>query len=255
MEHAQKLFSTRGGTLTLALLAAVIAGIAVFAYVTNYRDSVKSGGEPAKVLVAQSLIPEGTAGESVARNELYVAQDVRESQLREGALTDPASLRDRTAVADVYPGQQLTTTDFAPSGSALATTLAPRQRAITLAFDATHGITNSLNAGDRVDVYAIFNVQSLQGGGQAEPLLRLIIQNVHVVDVVKNGDSTSAQLTFRVSPREAAELAFASDNGRLWLTLRPADRAKASPPSAVTVQTLMLGVPPVTVLKSLGARK
>ena len=255
MEHAQKLFQTRGGTMILAVLAAVVAGIAVLVYVVNYRESVSAGGEPAGVLVAKSLIPEGTAGESVARNQLFVTQEVRQSQLQEGALTDPASLRGRTAVADVYPGSQLTAADFAASGSALATTLAPRQRAITLAFDTTHGITNSLRAGDRVDVYALFNVTSVAGSGESRPLLRLIMQNVHVVDVLNTGDGGSALLTFRVPPQRAAELAFASENGRLWLTLRPSDRAKLTPPSAVTVETLMLGVPPVVALRSLGARK
>lgn len=251
MEHAQKLFSTRGGTLALAGIAALIAGIAVFVYVHNYRESVRSGGTPAEVLVAKSLIPAGTAGEAVARNGLFVAQDVRESQVLEGAITDPATLRGRTTTADVYPGQQLTTADFATTGGALATTLAPRQRAITLPFDATHGIINSLRAGDTVDVYAIFNVGA---GGQTQPLLRLIMQKIQVVDVATSNEGQAARLTFRVRPQQAAQLAFASDNGRLWLSLRPSDRGKPSPPSAVTVETLMLGIPPVTVLRSLGAR-
>src|SRR5262245_10686916 len=255
MEHAQKLFSTRGGTLALAGIAALIAGIAVFVYVHNYRNSVRSGGTPAEVLVAKSLILSGTSGEAVARNGLFVTQEVRQSQLRDGALTDPASLRGRTAADDVYPGQQLTTTDFATTGSALATTLAPKQRAISLQFDATHGIVNSLNAGDKVDVYAIFNVTAGASGGQSSPLLRLIMQKIQVVDVALNGDGQSARLTFRVRPQQAAELAFANDNGRLWLTLRPSDRARPSPPSAVTVDTLMLGVPPVAALRSLGARR
>lgn len=242
--------------MALAVVSAVIAGIAVLVYVVNYRESVSAGGEPAEVLVAKATIPEGTAGEAVARSQLFVTQEVRQSQLQEGALTDPASLRGRTAVTDVYPGSQLTAADFAPSGSALATTLAPRQRAITLAFDTTHGITNSLRPGDRVDVYALFNVTPIAGGsGESRPLLRLIMQNVHVVDVVKTGEGGSALLTFRVPPERAADLAFASENGRLWLTLRPSDGAKATPPSAVTVETLMLGVPSVVVLNSLGARK
>ena len=41
MEHAQKLFSTRGGTLVLAGGAALLAAIAVFVYIHNYRDRGK----------------------------------------------------------------------------------------------------------------------------------------------------------------------------------------------------------------------
>jgi Flp pilus assembly protein CpaB len=262
MEYAQKLFSTRGGTMVLAGVAALIAGIAVFVYVTNYRDSVREGGQAAHVVVPNRLIPEGTPGEAVLRDHSFQLQDVRESQLLEGALTDPAALRGRTAVQDVFPNQQITEADFVPTGTALATSLAPRQRAITLSFDSTHGIVNALRGGDRVDVYAIFNVvpvdsagRATSGSGQSRPLLRLIMQDVHVVEVLKSSDTGSAQLTFRVKPSEAAKLAFARDNGNLWLTLRPPSGAKASPPSAVTVETLMLGVRPVIVLRELGARK
>jgi Flp pilus assembly protein CpaB len=103
-----------------------------------------------------------------------------------------------------------------------------------------------------VDVYAIFDIGA---GGQSHPLLRLIMQKIQIVSVDPTSDGGSARLTFRVRAKQAAELAFASDNGRLWLTLRPSDRARPSPPSAVTVDTLMLGVPPVAALRSLGARR
>ena len=53
---------------------------------------------------------------------------------------------------------------------------------------------------------------------------------------------------------QAAELQFASQNGTLWLALRPSVGAKSSPPSITSMETLLLGVPPRTVLHSLGAR-
>jgi hypothetical protein len=37
--------------------------------------------------------------------------------------------------------------------------------------------------------------------------------------------------------------------------LRPSSGAKASPPSIVTVDTLLLGLPPVTALKTFGGRR
>lgn len=252
MEYAQKLFSTRGGTMALAVVAALIAGIAVLVYVTSYRDSVQEGAQASNVLVATSFIAKGTPGEAVARDQSFRIDEVREAQLPEGALVDPAALRDRTAVADIYPGTQLTAADFAPSGSALATTLAGSQRAITIPLDSARGIVNFVRAGDRVDVYAAYNV------GNSRPVLRLIMQNVQVVEVQKPGDSTSrssSQLTMRVKPQQAANLAFAADFGSIWLTLRPASGAKSSPPSLVTVETQMLGIPPVQVLRSLGGRK
>src|SRR5262245_45196007 len=97
MEYAHKLFSTRGGTLALAGLTALIAAVAVFAYVKHYRSSVKEGGTPATVLVSSAPIVKGTPGTLIATKHLYQATTIRESQLREGAISDPSSLRGMVA--------------------------------------------------------------------------------------------------------------------------------------------------------------
>lgn len=262
MEHAQRLFSTRGGTFILAGIAAVLAGIAVVVYVTNYRDSVKSGGLPATVLVAKSLIPTGTPGETVALKHLYQVQEVRTSQLIDGAISDPAGLRDRVAATDILPGAQLTATDFTTTGGQLASTLTGPQRAITIPLASAQGLVDTIQEGDHVDVYAGFNVtavdsrgQPLAMGGQSRPMLRLIERDLRVLDVSTDSQSTRvSNITLRSTPRQAAELAFASDNGKVWLVLRPPTGATPSPPSPVTVETLMLGMPPVQIVRSLRGR-
>jgi Flp pilus assembly protein CpaB len=264
MEHAQKLFSTRGGTMVLAGLAAVLAAIAVFTYIHNYRNSVQKGGTPATVLVAQSLIPKGTPGDAVATRQLYQAQTIRESQLREGAISDPVSLRGQVAATDILPGQQITDQDFTSAGGGLASELVGPQRAITIPIDSAHGMIGQLQDGDRVDVYAGFNVTPVDslgrptGGGQARQVLRLIMQRITVLDVSKSsrtGGTSANQITLRATPRQAAELAFASDNGALWFVLRPPTGATPSPPSIVTAETMLLGVQPVAALHSLGGRR
>jgi Flp pilus assembly protein CpaB len=250
MEHAQKLFSTRGGTLVLAGSAALLAAIAVFVYVHNYLDSVKQGGTAASVMVAGSLIPKGTPGDSVATKHLFQVQAIRESQLREGALSDPASLRDRVAATDIFPGQQLTSADFTTSSGTLASTLSGRERAITIPIDGSRGMIGNLHAGDRVDIYAGFNV-----AGHA--VLRLIMQNIAVADVATGsqfGGSSSTQVVLRATSVQASNLAFTSDNGRIWLVLRPPTGGKASPPNLVTAETLILGTPAIKLLRTPGGR-
>jgi len=257
MEHAQKLFNTRGGTMILAGIAALLAAIAVFVYVHNYRDSVKSGTTPVTVLVAKSLIPKGTPGDTVAEKHLFQAQSIRQSQLQEGALSDPSSLRGQVATVDVFPNQQLTSADFGSSSGALSSTLSGRERAITVPIDAAHGNLGQLKNGDRIDVYAGFNVTAVNGTGQSRQVLRLIMQDIYVADVSTSsefGGRSSSGVVLRATPNQAAKLAFASDNGKLWFVLRPTTGGKVSPPSLVTPETLLLGVPPVTVLRSLGGR-
>jgi Flp pilus assembly protein CpaB len=249
MEHAQKLFTTRGGTMILAGIAAVLAGIAVFVYVHNYRNSVKNSGTAATVLVAKSLIPQGTSGEAIAKKQLYQAVSFRESQVKEGAITDPSSLTGRVAATDIFPNQQLTTSEFKAASGTLASTLAGVQRAITIPLDSAHGMIGNVEKGDRVDVYAGFNLNGT-------PVLRLIMQNVAVVDLKTAnrslGGQSNSQVVLRTTPVQASKLAFASDNGRVWLVLRPSTGGTASPPNLVTVGTEILNQPSIQAAKSLG---
>lgn len=252
MEYAQKLFSTRGGTLALAVGAAIIAGIAVFVYVSSYRDSVKAGAQGAQVLVATSFIAEGTPGEAVARNQTFRIDEVRESQLAEGALTAPAALRDRTAVADIYPGTRLTATDFALTGPALSAALAPRERAIAIPLDSAHGIVNDIRVGDHVDVYVNHDLQC----GRSERTLRLLMTDVAVVELRKASEGGRAtHFTLRVKANEAANLAYASDVGTLWFTLRPRGAARKTPGSFVNQDTQTLKIPPGQALQACGGRR
>jgi hypothetical protein len=62
-------------------------------------------------------------------------------------------------------------------------------------------------------------------------------------------------VTLQTTARQASELAFAADNGAIWLTVRPPTGAGVSPATLVTTETLLLGVPPVTALRAFGGRK
>jgi Flp pilus assembly protein CpaB len=257
MAFAQRLIATRRGALILSVLAAIVAGILIVAYVQKYRSSVNSEGAPVTVLVAKQAIPKGTAGTVIATTGLYSATTIRQSQLLNGAFSDPASLRSRVATRDIYPGSQLTSADFAPAANDVAASLTKHQRIIAIPFDSTHGDIANLQAGDHVDVYAAFDLVPVNaagaplGGGESHTALKMIMSNVDVASVSKPS-SGNATVYFKVTDTEATELAFASDNGKLWLALRPAAGAKTSPPSIVTAETLMLGVRPQLVYQSLG---
>ncbi len=263
MEHALKLISTRRGSLYLAGLTALLAAVAVLVYLNGYRNRLAAGTTPVTVLIARQTIPKGTPGSVIASKGLFTATTIRESQLREGSFSDPASLRGKATTTEIYEGAQLTTGEFAASADSLAASLTDTQRLVSIPLDSAHGLIGQVEAGNRVDIYAGFNVIPLRAdgtpvsGGQSRPLLRRIMQNIEVVSV---GDSSSGigskgtNVSLRVDDRQAAELAFASDNGKLWLSLRPSTAAKSSKPGIVSVETLLLGVPPVTVVHSLGGR-
>ncbi len=89
MEFAQRLISTRRGSLYLAAGAAVLAGILILVYLNQYRDNLKSGTTPVTVLVAKQAIPKGTSGSTVASKALFTAATIREGQLRDGRAERP----------------------------------------------------------------------------------------------------------------------------------------------------------------------
>ena len=88
-------------------------------------------------------------------------------------------------------------------------------------------------------------------------MLRLIMSDVPVVAIgsSKRTGSGPTNISLKVDDVKAAKLTFASDNGKVWLALRPSAGAKSSPPAIVTVETLLLGIPPVTMLHALGGQK
>jgi Flp pilus assembly protein CpaB len=261
MELAARLVSTRRGTLLSALLITLLAGASILVYLNSYRDSLKTQGALVTVLVARDTIPKGTAGSVVAAKSLYSATTIRESQLLDGAMSDPATLRDKVATREIFDGAQLTAADFGAAGDSLAAQLTDRQRVVSVPFDSAHGLIDGIEPGNRVDVYAGFNVVPLGpdgrplNGGQARPMLRMILPNVPVLAVgEKSSGAGTTNVSLRVDDVDAAQLAFAADNGKLWLALRPSAGAKASKAGIVTVETMLLGVPPVRILRSVGGR-
>jgi Flp pilus assembly protein CpaB len=256
MQYAQKLISTRRGSLYLAAIAALLAGMVILVYLNRYRENLQTGGTPVTVLVARSTIPKGTSGSIVAEKRLFTATTIRESQLREGAISDPASLAGRIATTEIYEGAQLTAADFSADATSLSSTLTDRQRIMSIPLDSAHGLIGQAEAGDHVDVYAAFNV--VGPGGVTHAILKRIITDIPIVVVTRpegNVGSKPTDVSLRMNDQEAGQIAFASDHGKVWLSLRPAVGAKSSPPKLVTIETLMLGVPPVLVLRALGGRQ
>ena len=242
--------SSKNGSLLAAAVTAAIAGLLIVVFLSQYRDNVSDDGVPTPVVVAQQLIEQGTSGDSAGELGLFKTTDVPRDQLKAGAVTDPAALRGKVAATEILPGQQLTSGDFKPEGSGLITKLAADQRAISVSFDSAHGVAGNVRVGDHVDVLSGFEVASVSGANQ--PVLRMLMQDVLVLAVPKktakggpgSGNQTS-EITLRVAASAAPKLAYAADNGKLWLVLRPQNGDKLDRPTLVTLQSLLVGTKPV----------
>ena len=219
-----------------------------------YKNSVDEGAQPVTVLVARDSLPKGVGGDMIAEKGLFQATGFKRDQVKEGAVTDPASLRGQVAVHDLVRGQQLTVGRLQPADEPGAQPALGDQRAITIPVDAAHGMVGQIQTGDHVDVFAGFQVQPDGTGGRARPVLRVLLQDVEVLQAppaAKDGglgnQSQTQSVVLRVSDKEAPQLAFSSDNGKLWISLRPPAGAKQDPPSMVTLDRLLLGMDPIPV--------
>jgi len=62
-------------------------------------------------------------------------------------------------------------------------------------------------------------------------------------------------VTLRLSEKAMPELAFASDNGKVWIVLRAQAGAKQSAMSLVTLDRLLLGLDPIPVDRFLSKKR
>jgi Flp pilus assembly protein CpaB len=239
---AGRIFKTRGGAVLIGAAAAVLAAILLVVYLHSYRSSVNSGARPITVLVAKSLIPRGTSGSLIADQHLCQVTTVPKDQLKELALVDPGTLAGRVTAVDVYPGQQLTETDFTTEGVySIPSQITGNKRAIAIPADAVHGVAGQIQTGDHIDIY----VELDANGG---PALKLLASNVLVLvppsvsssgTIGGAGSGGGAPAVLRVSTQNAGKFAFAVDHGQLWFVLRPQVGAKPTTPTLVTSNSLL----------------
>jgi Flp pilus assembly protein CpaB len=242
--------ATRRGATTIAVIAAALAGIVLLAFITQYKHDVQGGTVERSALVANQLIPKGTSGSVVVSDGLSKTTSFQQDNLEVGALSSAAGLADKVATRNIYPGEQITAADFASNADPLRGELTGSQRAIAVPIDSAHGLIGEVRAGDKVDVLAGFNAAS-STTGRGQPELRTLVQNVLVLNAptgASNSTSNTTQnLTVRVSANQAAQIAFAADNGKVWFILRPPAGATNASPSSVTLGALLAGAPTIEV--------
>jgi pilus assembly protein CpaB len=252
MQLVQKMLSTRGGTLALGGAAALMAAFVLVLYLNQYRSSVASDSEPVTVLVAKKLIEKGMPGDVVGLKRLFESEQAPQNQVQDGAITDPSTLRGRVAVEDIYPGQQLTVADFAGTTEAIGAKLAGKNRAIAIPLDSARGMIGMVEPGDRVDVFASLFMRGATGG-QGRPILKVVAQNALVLNAPAataagvGAATQTANVVLRVNRDQAAEMAFAADNGKLWVILRPRAGTPPTKPGAVTDRSLLGNIKPTRV--------
>jgi Flp pilus assembly protein CpaB len=244
--NAGKLVSTRRGAALVAGVSAVLAAVVLMVFLNQYRQSLNSDGDPATVLVAKSLIEKGSSGTVIAQKSIFQTARVKKSELKDGAVADPSNLRGMVAADDIYPGEQFVIGDFAPATGGVRDRIAGDERAISLPLDSSHGMIGDIQTGDHVDVYVVLNAAGATGNGENRSILKTLIQDTIVLRAPKQpkagvaGPTTTDQVVLRATEPEAAKLAFASENGKLWIVLRPKVGSEQGKPRVIDLRALLL---------------
>lgn len=232
-----RVLKTRQGTIAVGVGAVLLAVLLLVVYLSHYRNSVKQSNVSTPVLVATRFFPKGTPAAALAKRNLFTATAIAKDDLQPGAITDASVLRGQVAAADVYPGQQLKTTDFA--AEAPATTLSAQLRgpwrAIAIAPDGVHGLSPQVQTGDTVDVYV-----------QIGDTMGLLKNDVLVLQAPKQTAAnttapTSDNYILRVTTKQAPRFAYAAENGKVWFVLRPAAKSSRTPSESVSGGTIFVG--------------
>jgi len=252
-DEVRRALSTRRGTVAIAGVVAVLAGAMLTFFLSQYRASVNPSGKPVTVLVAESLIEKGSSGDVIAAKGLFDTNTIRESQRKDGAIQDASSLRGKVASADIYPGEQLTTSKFSGTANGVGSKIAGRERAITLPLDAAHGMIGDVKAGDHVDVLGGFNTQ-FSGDSRPRPVLKPVMQDALVLSAPEkpkpgglNGPNNTQNIVLRAPDDKAWDFAFSSEYGKVWIVLRPKAGAEQSRPRVVTLERLLFGTKAIKV--------
>jgi Flp pilus assembly protein CpaB len=226
------ILSTRGGAMAVATVAAILAGILLFAFVQHYRTNQSTSSATTTVFVAHGFIPQGSSADVIASQQLLQRTSLRGSQALAGAIADPSALHGEVAATNIYPGQQITAADFTPA-TTIASGLTTNQRALSVPVDSSHGLIGFVHAGEYVDVLASYT----GGAGATRGAVSTLLQDVLVLSApgaagggVGVGTSTS-NIVLRVSDHDATSLAYAADNGKVWIVVRPPLGASQSAPT------------------------
>jgi pilus assembly protein CpaB len=222
----------------LALIFAVLTGVAVFLFATNLQKSPEV--ETVDVLIAVRPIAERT----------LVTADMVEVRKFPVEAAHPLALNAKAAAVGkitrvaIEANEQILGSKLTDKGGELAGlsyNIPEGKRAISIEVNETSGVSGYLKAGDRVDIVAALMIDSgMSKAGAVTKVSKtvLLLQNIEVlvVNVALTDKETKPtaykNITLAVTPQEALELFYAQINGRITVVLRPplsTDAAELSP--------------------------
>lgn len=214
-----------------ALLVAAVGGVLLVTYVSSADDRAMAGMQTADVLVATTVIPVGTAGDSLAK--LVVLKSLPVKALAEGTLTSLDTIAGLVSTVDLQPGEQLLGSRFADPATLddpAEVKIPAGMQQLSISMERPRMLGNALTPGATVGVFV-----SLAKEGTQPAQTHLVLHKVLVTQVGEGQPTVPAEdgkavpaadsvvVTFALVAADAEKVVFGAEHGRLWLTLEPTD--------------------------------
>jgi len=259
----------RAVVAAVAILLAVVAGIAAYVYVSGADSRARKGEVLVDAYVAGGTIPKGTSGQQALGSGLVIKQQVRRTDRPETALATTAGIESQVAAADIVKGQFLVQGSFVDQAKAESglSDLASGMQALTISVDDVHGVAGFIQPGDHINILDFSKVRSSGGTPTAatpESQVSFLVQNVRVLAVghqaVNSVPQTTAPgaappavqgtglLTLELSPTDAEKVVLGVQ-GTTYLSLVPKGFKPVVVAPVVDIINLGLaGVPPTNLI-------
>jgi pilus assembly protein CpaB len=241
---------SRATAVLVAIVLALLATVALVVYVRSADQRAVAGQDPVKVLVAAKVIPASTTGEQAFNRGLIATTELPRRAVARGAITSVGAIGGRVAAVDIQPGEQLLDSRWVTADSAAGSHLLPipaDRQAIAIAVDLTRQVSGFVTPGDHISLVASFDVHPTDAKGDSKgpdvKLSRFLLQDVTVLAVgtqplpnpaaggkaTANKGQTLTTVTLAVKPTDVERVAFAAENGSLYLSLLPPGQAAVTP--------------------------
>jgi pilus assembly protein CpaB len=227
----------------IAIVMGLVAALAITRYLERRTVSVST--PTSKIVVAAMDLPLATH----LRPEQLRMADWPVTAMPPGAIRDVKEAIDHILTSRVLEGEPLLPGKLAArdAGNGLAALIPSNMRAIAVRVDDVVGVAGFIHPDDRVDVIVTIHPTK---GGDTEPISKVILQNVKVLAVGKELETSARDrnmansvtvATLLVNPEESEKLALSATEGKLMLTLRSWTDNQAVITQGMNASTLITG--------------
>jgi pilus assembly protein CpaB len=257
-----RIILSRINKMWLLMGAAIILGIIATWVTTSYLKTREarieaeakkraSGGTTVEVVVPTRRLGKGAVvdGSNMASRDVLADTVYDETVLA----ADFGKVQGSKLLRPIEEGRPLRMSDLDILAKDFSETLPEGKRAITIEIDELNSVSGMARVGNRLDLMLIVTDNSEGGSGQQQVLS--LLQKVKIIatgqTVTRAAPSQPGQpaaaaqrysnVTFEVTPEEAARIALAQQMGRIRAVLRSDEDQVVEPLPRVNTQTVMRG--------------